>query len=222
MAFTQDLFSSRRNFEDGDTRIGEEGRIWYDSNTNTMRVSDGSTPGGIVIGGSGGGSSYTLPTASTTTKGGIKIDGSTITISGSTISVGTIPYSSITDTPTIPTTLSQLTNNTGFITNVSLTWSNVSGKPNFATVATSGNYTDLTNKPTLFSGSYTDLTNKPTIPTVPTTVSSFTNDSGYITTSALTGYATVSNLQTLDANVGAYESWANASIQSTKIGRAHV
>ena len=54
-----------------------------------------------------------------------------------------------------------------------------------------------------------------TIPTVPTTVSSFTNDSGYITTSALTGYATVSNLQTLDANVGAYESWANASIQST-------
>ena len=87
MAFTQDLFSSRRNFTDGDTRIGEEGRIRYDSNTNTMRVSDGSTPGGIVIGGgSGGGSSYTLPTASTTTKGGIKIDGSTITISGSTIS----------------------------------------------------------------------------------------------------------------------------------------
>jgi hypothetical protein len=31
-----------------------------------------------------------------------------------------------------------------------------------ATVATSGSYTDLTNKPTLFSGSYTDLTNKPT------------------------------------------------------------
>lgn len=47
-----------------------------------------------------------------------------------------------------------------------------------ATVASSGSYTDLTNKPTivisyndltnkptLFSGSYTDLTNKPTIPT---------------------------------------------------------
>jgi hypothetical protein len=34
----------------------------------------------------------------------------------------------------------------------------------FATVATSGSYTDLTNKPTLFSGSYTDLTNKPTVP----------------------------------------------------------
>jgi hypothetical protein len=32
-----------------------------------------------------------------------------------------------------------------------------------ATVATSGSYTDLSNKPTLFSGSYTDLTDKPTL-----------------------------------------------------------
>ena len=32
-----------------------------------------------------------------------------------------------------------------------------------------------------FSGSYNDLTNKPTIPTVPTKVSAFTNDSGYQT-----------------------------------------
>lgn len=31
------------------------------------------------------------------------------------------------------------------------------------------------------SGSYNDLTNKPTIPTVPTKVSAFTNDSGYLT-----------------------------------------
>ncbi len=32
-----------------------------------------------------------------------------------------------------------------------------------ASVATSGNYSDLTNKPTLFSGSYNDLTDKPTL-----------------------------------------------------------
>ena len=31
------------------------------------------------------------------------------------------------------------------------------------------------------SGSYNDLSNKPTIPTVPTNVSAFTNDAGYIT-----------------------------------------
>ncbi len=34
---------------------------------------------------------------------------------------------------------------------------------------------------TVFSGNYEDLTNKPTIPTVPTNVSSFTNDAGYLT-----------------------------------------
>ena len=45
----------------------------------------------------------------------------------------------------------------------------------------SGNYNDLTNKPNLFSGNYNDLTNKPTIPTVPTNISSFTNDAGYLT-----------------------------------------
>lgn len=38
----------------------------------------------------------------------------------------------------------------------------------------------ILNKPTLFSGSYTDLTNKPAIPTVPTQVSAFSNDAGYV------------------------------------------
>ena len=42
------------------------------------------------------------------------------------------------------------------------------------------------------SGSYNDLSDKPTIPTVPTNVSDFTNDAGYITSSALSGYATES------------------------------
>ena len=32
-----------------------------------------------------------------------------------------------------------------------------------------------------FSGNYNDLTNKPTIPTIPTNISAFNNDSGYIT-----------------------------------------
>jgi len=100
------------------------------------------------------------------------------------------------------------------------TWTSLTGKPTFATVATSGSYTDLTNKPTLFngqwssltgtpttlagygitdafngtwsslsgkptfstvatSGSYTDLTNKPTIPS---TTLALTNDAGFLTT----------------------------------------
>lgn len=41
-----------------------------------------------------------------------------------------------------------------------------------------------------FSGDYNDLTNKPTIPIVPTSNTAFTNDAGYITSSALNGYAT--------------------------------
>ena len=41
------------------------------------------------------------------------------------------------------------------------------------------------------SGSYNDLTNKPTIPTVPTNVSAFNNDAGYLTEhQSLDGYAT--------------------------------
>ena len=48
-----------------------------------------------------------------------------------------------------------------------VSWEDIISKPTFATVAT--------------SGSYTDLSNKPTIPVVPTNVSSFTNDAGYIT-----------------------------------------
>jgi hypothetical protein len=52
-------------------------------------------------------------------------------------------------------------------------WSNLPGIPaNIDTDATDD-----------FSGDYNDLTNQPTIPTVPTNVSVFTNDAGYVTTS---------------------------------------
>lgn len=77
---------------------------------------------------------YTLPAATTTTLGGV-IVGSGLSITDGTIS-----------------------------TTFDGAYSNLSGTPSLATVATSGSYTDLTDKPTLFSGSYTDLTNKPTIP----------------------------------------------------------
>jgi hypothetical protein len=41
-------------------------------------------------------------------------------------------------------------------------WTDVTGKPGFAAVATSGNYNDLTNRPTLFDATWTSLTGKPT------------------------------------------------------------
>ena len=102
------------------------------------------------------------------------------------------------DIPAIPTKTSDLTNDSGFITSSIL-----------AAVATSGDYNDLTNKPTLFSGDYNDLSNKPTIPTktsdltndsgfitasdiptIPTKTSDLTNDSGFITSSILAAVAT--------------------------------
>lgn len=104
------------------------------------------------------------------------------------------------DIPSIPTKTSDLTNDSGFITDSALSgyateqwvvnqdylksvsWGDVSNKPTFSTVATTGDYDDLLNKPTLFSGNYNDLTNKPSIPTK---TSDLTNDSGFITSSAL-------------------------------------
>ena len=75
---------------------------------------------------SGGGNSYTLPMASATTLGGIKL-GSGLSIDGN----GVVSVSG-----------------------------GGGGSGDF-----SGNYNDLTNKPTLFSGNYSDLSGKPTVPT---------------------------------------------------------
>jgi len=66
----------------------------------------------------------------------------------------------------IPTRVSQLSNDADYLTSSSLT-----------------GYvkrTDLTN--VAFTGSYNSLTNKPTIPVLPSNVSAFYNDAGYLTT----------------------------------------
>lgn len=88
---------------------------------------------------------------------------------GKEIDAGDINAGSvITETdPTVPSYIKEITEND--ITS----WNN---KSEF-----SGSYNDLTDKPDLFSGDYEDLENKPTIPTVPTNVSAFNNDAGYLT-----------------------------------------
>lgn len=47
-------------------------------------------------------------------------------------------------------------------------WLSVTGKPSFATVATSGSYNDLTNKPSFFDGAWLSITGKPSFATVAT------------------------------------------------------
>ena len=71
-------------------------------------------------------------------------------------------YADLTNKPTIPTSTSQLSNNSGFITVNGVLWSSINGRPTFAAVATSGSYVDLTNKPTIPSAY--------TLPTATTTV----------------------------------------------------
>ena len=140
-------------------------------------------------------SNYTLPTASDTVKGGIKV-GSGLTMNGEVLSA------------------------TGGGMADSVEWDNVLSKPEFATVATSGAYNDLTGKPNLAtvatSGSYTDLSNKPTIPTVDVTIGDVynVNDTGanYVATSTtptwdklsetvdLSGYATTAAMNSALGN----------------------
>lgn len=188
---------------------------------------------------------YILPTASTTTLGGVKVDGTTVTIEDGVISAhatstgGTSDYVALTNKPQIggveltgnkslsdlgiqpagtylteipaeyvtetelngkgyltavpaeyvtetelngkgyitsaaltgyaqsadiPTATSDLTNDSGFITNTVNNLTNYTPTSGLSAVATSGSYNDLTNKPTIIT-SYNDLTDKPSIPT---------------------------------------------------------
>jgi hypothetical protein len=134
-------------------------------------------------------------------------------------------YALKTDIPIIPTNVSDLTNDSGYLT--SIAWTDVSDKPTFATVATSGDYGDLLNTPTIptkvsdltndsgfinsvawndvsskpsfatvaTSGDYDDLLNKPSIPA---NVSDLINDSGFITGVA---WDDISNKPTIPSKV---------------------
>ena len=144
-------------------------------------------------------SQYSLPIATANDLGGIKV-GSRLTINSTT---GVLSADSQTDnnfTTTLKNKLDGIAS--GAEVNVQSDWTEadntsdayIQNKPNLATVATSGSYNDLTNKPTIpaaqvnsdwnansgvaqilnkpslatvaTSGSYNDLSNKPTIPTV--------------------------------------------------------
>jgi hypothetical protein len=74
---------------------------------------------------------------------------------------------------------------------------------NIASVAITGNYDDLLNKPNIFSGDYTDLSNRPVLfsgsyndlsnkPVIPTNLSQLNNDAGYVTN--LTATLPVANI----------------------------
>lgn len=129
---------------------------------------------------------YELPTASTTTLGGVKVG------SGLSITNGVLSASG------------------GGVAD-SVEWDKVQNKPNFANVATSGDYNDLSNKPIipsvegLASEAYVnEKVAAIVIPEVPTKVSELENDKGYLTEhQSLEGYAKTADLAQV-AKTGSY------------------
>lgn len=51
----QKFFTSRDNEANSASYVGQLDRLWYDPVTNTIRVSDGETEGGVLVSGGGGG-----------------------------------------------------------------------------------------------------------------------------------------------------------------------
>lgn len=129
---------------------------------------------------------YELPVASATALGGVKV-GSGLSITDGVLSA------------------------TGGGTADSVDWSKIQNKPNFANVATSGDYNDLSNKPAIPSveglASETYVNEKVAaivIPEVPTKVSELENDKGYLTEhQSLEGYAKTADLAQV-AKTGSY------------------
>ncbi len=113
-------------------------------------------------------------------------------------------YNDLINRPTIPTSVSELTNDAGYLT--SFTEAQVLSISNDTIYLTGGSYVKL---PAGFSGDYNDLTNKPTIPTVPTNVSEFTNDAGYITSAGVP-----TNVSELTNDAGYLTSFTESQILS--------
>jgi hypothetical protein len=55
MSFIQQFFTSRDNNANAETFVGQQGRLWWNPETNQIYSSDGNTPGGIPLAGGGGG-----------------------------------------------------------------------------------------------------------------------------------------------------------------------
>jgi NifU-like protein involved in Fe-S cluster formation len=112
-------------------------------------------------------------------------------------------YNDLSNKPSIPSDISELTDTTGLLTSGS--YNDLTDKPDLtvyqlAANAFSGNYADLSNKPTLFSGSYVDLTNKPDLTVYQLSANAFSGDYADLTNKPTLfsgNYADLNGLPTL-------------------------
>ena len=187
--FTQDLFARRRNASDGNTRVVSAGRLWYDSVTNTLRVSDGHTPGGQIVTGQSG--SYTLPTATPSVKGGVQL-GANIIATGASIDV------------LQPTLVSQLENDANY-----LSGSVLSGYATETFVTTQGYITSAA----LTSGNANVIAANTRIQSISANLGAYQIwANANVTTLSANAGTQATSINRLDANIGAYQTWANGSI----------
>ena len=108
-------------------------------------------------------------------------------------------YNDLTNKPKIPTQVSDLINDLGYITKTVNNLENYTLSSNLSEVATSGSYTDLLNKPT-----------------IPTDTSDLTNNAGFITNTVndLTNYTLSTNLASV-ATTGSYTDLSNTPTLAT-------
>ena len=180
-------------------------------------------------------SAYTLPNATSSTLGGVKI-GSNISVADGTVS---ITKSNVTSAlgytpPTSDTVYDNATTTTAGLMSAS-------DKVKLNSIAANANnYTHPSTHPASMitglasvatSGSYSDLSNKPTIPVVPTNVSAFINDAGYLTQhQSLDDYAKKTDVNTAladklginDTAAAAIKDGAGNTISTTYASKADV
>ena len=99
-----------------------------------------------------------------------------VNVSAFTNDAGYITAQDIPEIPTVPTNVSAFVNDVPYMT--SFTEQQILTISNDTIFLTGGSFVKL---PEGFNGDYNSLTNTPSIPTVPTNVSAFVNDMGYLT-----------------------------------------
>ena len=155
-----------------DAKINGVNTLTIEAGTNITLDQEGNT---LTINSTGGGSGGTSNYNALTNKP--KINNVELNGNKSLNDLGIQPAGNYALESEMPTKTSDLTNDSGFITGYTETDPTV---PSHVKNITQANITSWNNKSD-FSGNYNDLTNKPTIPVVPTNVSAFTNDVGYLT-----------------------------------------
>lgn len=110
---------------------------------------------------------------------------------------------------------------------VTVAWTDVTGKPVFSAVATSGSYEDLTDTPTIFSGSYTDLTSKPTLGTAAAQASTAFATAAQgakadtaVQPAGLSGYAQTANVVPTTRTINTKALTANVSLTASDVSAA--